>query len=104
MIRFAEVFPDESIVNALRTQLSWTRIRELLPVVDPLKRAFYAECAASNGGSPVRSSAGSGEASTTPRRAFSGIMELLSHPVLGPTPPRKGWGLTIGGSPDLHHH
>jgi hypothetical protein len=28
MIRFAEVFPDESIVNALRTQLSWTHFRE----------------------------------------------------------------------------
>lgn len=43
MIRFAEVFPDESIVNALRTQLSWTHFRELLPIDDPLKREFYAE-------------------------------------------------------------
>ena len=30
MIRFAEVFPDEAIVNSLRTQLSWTHFRELL--------------------------------------------------------------------------
>ena len=43
MIRFAEIFPDEAIVNALRTQLSWTHFRELLPIDDPLKREFYAE-------------------------------------------------------------
>jgi predicted nuclease of restriction endonuclease-like (RecB) superfamily len=43
MIRFAEVFPDEAIVNALRTQLSWTHFRELISIDDPLKREFYAE-------------------------------------------------------------
>ena len=43
MIRFAEVFPDEAIVNALRTQLSWTHFRELLSIEDALKRDFYAE-------------------------------------------------------------
>ena len=43
MIRFTEVFPDEQIVNALRSQLSWTHFRELLSVDDPLKREFYAE-------------------------------------------------------------
>jgi hypothetical protein len=43
MIRFAEVFPDEAIVNALRTQLSWTHFRELLAIDDNLKREFYAE-------------------------------------------------------------
>ncbi len=43
MIRFAEVFPDEQIVNALRSQLSWTHFRELLPIDDVLKRDFYAE-------------------------------------------------------------
>lgn len=43
MIRFAEVFPDEQIVNALRTQLSWTHFRELLSIDDRLKREFYAE-------------------------------------------------------------
>jgi hypothetical protein len=30
MIRIAEVFPDEQIVYALRTQLSWTHFRELI--------------------------------------------------------------------------
>ena len=30
MVRFAEVFPDEQIVYALRTQLSWTHLRELI--------------------------------------------------------------------------
>ncbi len=43
MIRFAEVFPDEKTVNALRTQLSWTHFRELLSIDDRLKREFYAE-------------------------------------------------------------
>jgi predicted nuclease of restriction endonuclease-like (RecB) superfamily len=43
MIRFAEVFPEEAIVNALRTQLSWTHFRELIAIDDPLKRDFYAE-------------------------------------------------------------
>jgi predicted nuclease of restriction endonuclease-like (RecB) superfamily len=43
MIRFAELFPDQEIVNALRTQLSWTHFRELLSIEDPLKRDFYAE-------------------------------------------------------------
>lgn len=43
MIRFAEVFPDEEIVYALRTQLSWTHFRELIAIDDPLKREFYAE-------------------------------------------------------------
>jgi len=43
MIRFAECFPDEQIVSALRTQLSWTHFRELIGIDDPLKREFYAE-------------------------------------------------------------
>jgi len=43
MIRFADLFPDEAIVNALRRQLSWTHFRELLATDDPLKRDFYAE-------------------------------------------------------------
>jgi len=43
MVRFAELFPDEEIVNALRAQLSWTHFRELIAIEDPLKRQFYAE-------------------------------------------------------------
>jgi predicted nuclease of restriction endonuclease-like (RecB) superfamily len=43
MIRFAEKFPEERIVNALRSQLSWTHFRELIAFDDPLKRDFYAE-------------------------------------------------------------
>lgn len=43
MIRFAEVFPNEQIVSALRTQLSWTHFRELIAIDDPLKREFYAQ-------------------------------------------------------------
>ena len=43
MLRFAEVFPDEKIVNALSTQLGWTHFRHIIPLDDPLKRDFYAE-------------------------------------------------------------
>ena len=43
MIQFAETFPDDKIVAALRRQLSWTHFRSLIPIKDPLKRDFYAE-------------------------------------------------------------
>jgi predicted nuclease of restriction endonuclease-like (RecB) superfamily len=43
MLRFAEVFPDEKIVNALSTQWGWTHFRHIIPLDDPLKRDFYAE-------------------------------------------------------------
>jgi len=40
-LRFAENFADEKIVYAVRRQLSWTHIRSLLYMDDPLKRNFY---------------------------------------------------------------
>lgn len=43
MVRFAEVFPDEPIVSALRTLLGWTHFRQIIALDDPLKRDFYAE-------------------------------------------------------------
>lgn len=43
MMQFAEVFPDEQIVVSLIRQLSWTHILVILPMGDPLKRAFYIE-------------------------------------------------------------
>ena len=43
MVRFAEVFPDEQIVHAVRAQLTWTHLRELISIDDPLKRQFYTE-------------------------------------------------------------
>lgn len=43
MIRFAEVYPDAEIVHALRAQLTWTHLRQLIYLDDPLKRDFYAE-------------------------------------------------------------
>src|SRR5258707_76960 len=43
MVRFAEVFPDIKIVSALRTQLGWTHLRQIIALEDPLKRDFYAE-------------------------------------------------------------
>lgn len=43
MVRFAEVFPDEQIVHAVRAQLTWTHLRELVAIDDPLKRRFYTE-------------------------------------------------------------
>jgi len=43
MIQFAEVFPDEAIVSALRRQLSWSHFVTLIPLKKPLQREFYAE-------------------------------------------------------------
>jgi len=43
MVRFAEVFPDEQIVSALRRQLTWTHLKRLIYIDDPLKRDFYTE-------------------------------------------------------------
>jgi predicted nuclease of restriction endonuclease-like (RecB) superfamily len=43
MVQFAEAFPDEAIVAALRRQLGWTHFKLLLPIQDALKRSFYAE-------------------------------------------------------------
>ena len=42
-LRAAETFSDEAIVSALRRQLSWTHIKTLMYLDDPLKRDFYIE-------------------------------------------------------------
>jgi predicted nuclease of restriction endonuclease-like (RecB) superfamily len=42
-LHFAETFPDEQIVSALRRQLNWTQIKTLMYFDDPLKRSFYIE-------------------------------------------------------------
>jgi predicted nuclease of restriction endonuclease-like (RecB) superfamily len=41
MLRFAEAFPDSTIVSAARRQLSWAHFRALIDIEDPLKRDFY---------------------------------------------------------------
>lgn len=41
MLRFAEIFPAEENVYALSRQLSWTHLRSLTYIDDPLKREFY---------------------------------------------------------------
>ena len=43
MMRFAESFPDPETVHALRARLSWTHLREIIAIDDPLKRRFYIE-------------------------------------------------------------
>ena len=43
MIRFAEVFPDRSIVHSLSGQLSWTHFRNIIYIEDTLAREFYTE-------------------------------------------------------------
>jgi hypothetical protein len=40
-LHFAEIFPENEIVYALRRQLSWTHIRSLMYIDDALKRDFY---------------------------------------------------------------
>ena len=43
MVRCAEAFPDPKILHALSAKLSWTHLREIIYLDDPLKRDFYAE-------------------------------------------------------------
>lgn len=43
MVRLAQVFPDEAIVSAAQRQLSWTHLKTLIYLDDPLKRNFYME-------------------------------------------------------------
>jgi predicted nuclease of restriction endonuclease-like (RecB) superfamily len=38
---FAGMYPDESIIHAMREQLSWTHIRIILSIKDEVKRDFY---------------------------------------------------------------
>ncbi|MBT3487375.1 MAG: DUF1016 domain-containing protein [Desulfobacula sp.] len=40
-LRFAETFPDKAIVSAVQRQLSWTHLKNLIYMDDPLKREFY---------------------------------------------------------------
>ncbi len=42
-MQFAQVFPDEQIVYALRIQLNWTQLRSIIFIDDRLKRSFYLE-------------------------------------------------------------
>lgn len=42
-LRAAETFPDEDKLSALRRVLSWTHIKTLMYVDDPLKRDFYTQ-------------------------------------------------------------
>lgn len=43
MVRFAQAFADEAIVSTLSRQLSWSHLKELIYLDDPLKRDFYVE-------------------------------------------------------------
>ena len=43
MMQFAEAFPNEEIVATLSRQLSWSHLKELLPLGRPHEREFYAE-------------------------------------------------------------
>lgn len=49
MLRFAQAFPDVDIVSAVRRQLSWTHIKALIYIEDPLKREFYVEMCKAEG-------------------------------------------------------
>ena len=41
MVRFVVAFPDERIVSTLSRQFSWSHLKELIYIDDPLKRDFY---------------------------------------------------------------
>ena len=42
-LRFAEVFADEAIVHTLCAELSWSHLRVIAALDDPIKRDFYTE-------------------------------------------------------------
>lgn len=42
-LRIAETFPDEKIVSTLWRQFSWSHLKEIIYIEDPLKRIFYLE-------------------------------------------------------------
>ncbi|MFP3559307.1 PDDEXK nuclease domain-containing protein [Paraburkholderia sp. SIMBA_049] len=44
-LRLSEVFADEAIVSAVRRELSWTHLKALIYIDDPVKRDFYIELA-----------------------------------------------------------
>ena len=44
-LQFATVYPDVEIVHSLRGQLSWTHIKHLIAIDEPIKRDFYATMA-----------------------------------------------------------
>lgn len=44
-MRFVEVFPDSDVVSSLSRSLTWTHLRDLIPIEDRRSRAFYAEMA-----------------------------------------------------------
>ena len=44
-IQLIERFPDQAILNTACAELSWSHLRLLLPIDDPLKRDFYIEIA-----------------------------------------------------------
>jgi predicted nuclease of restriction endonuclease-like (RecB) superfamily len=42
-MQFATAFPDIQIVHTLCVQLSWSHLRSIIPMDDPIKRDFYIE-------------------------------------------------------------
>ena len=46
-VRSAYTFSEEEIVYATRTQLTWTHLRTLMGIKDPLERQFYAQMCSS---------------------------------------------------------
>lgn len=53
-LRLAETFPDEEILSAARRELSWTHLKTLIYLDDPLKRDFYMEMSRLEGWSSRR--------------------------------------------------
>ena len=42
-LRLADTFPDEQILSTVRRELSWSHLKTLINIDDPLKRDFYLE-------------------------------------------------------------
>lgn len=42
-VRLAEIFPEDQILSTLQRELSWSHLKALIYIDDPLKRDFYLE-------------------------------------------------------------
>ena len=58
-LRAAETFSEEDILSATQRQLTWTHLKSLMYIKDPLERQFYAQiCSAEHWDTRTRRSRG----------------------------------------------
>lgn len=81
MIKFAEQFPDLSIVVPLARQLSWSHFVELLPLKDQEAKLFYAQAAAAQT-LGIRELRKQISAKTFERSSIANLQNTSNHPAI----------------------